>query len=138
MSLKVQSPWMNYAIFKFMQFLGMFCLFILVIKKYSKPLRSLFLEVKISHVASIKLLEKIWCYIALWHNMTTMRMDMVNMWKRQQPHWDEKCQLKAIHGSSMIDEETLTPQGRLKLAPKTTLYIGTAKRLPQNTPATYK
>ena len=36
------------------------------------------------------------------------------MSKRQQPHLDEK----AIHGSSMYDEETLTPLGRLQLVPK--------------------
>ena len=35
-------------------------------------------------------------------------MDLVNKSKRQQPHRDEKCQLKATHGSSMNDEETLT------------------------------
>ena len=42
---------------------------------------------------------------------------MVNMSKRQQPHRDEKCQLKATHahGSLMDDMETLIPQGRLQL-----------------------
>ena len=38
--------------------------------------------------------------------------------KRQQPHRDEKCQLQANHGSSVNDEKTLTPQGKLQLAPK--------------------
>ena len=45
-------------------------------------------------------------------------MDMVDMSKRQQSHWDEKCQLKVNHGSSMNDKKTLTPQGMLQLAPK--------------------
>ena len=35
------------------------------------------------------------------------------------------------HGSSMNVEKTLTPQGMLQLAQKTTLYTGTAKQLPQ-------
>ena len=55
------------------------------------------------------------------------RMEMVNMSKRQQPHWDEKCQLKATYGSSVIDEKTLTPQGRLHLAPKHYTPVGIGK-----------
>ena len=47
--------------------------------------------------------------------VNVMRMEMVNMLKRQQPHQDEQCQLKATHGSSMNDEVTLTPQGKLYL-----------------------
>ena len=43
---------------------------------------------------------------------------MVNMSKRQQHYWDEKCQLKATHGSSLNDEGTFTPLGRLQLAQK--------------------
>ena len=40
-----------------------------------------------------------------------------------------KCQSKAIHWSSMNDEDTLIPQGRLQLAQKTSQYTGTAKEL---------
>ena len=40
------------------------------------------------------------------------------MSKRQQPNRNEKCQFNVIHGSSMNDEEILTPQGKLQLAPK--------------------
>ena len=36
-------------------------------------------------------------------------MDMVNMPKGQQPNRDEKCQLKATHGSSINCKETLKP-----------------------------
>lgn len=39
---------------------------------------------------------------------------MVNMSQRQQPHWDDDCQLKAIHWSLLNEEETLTPHGRLQ------------------------
>ena len=42
---------------------------------------------------------------------------MVNMSNRQQPDRDEKYQLKAIHGSSMNDEETHTTKGKLHLVP---------------------
>lgn len=38
------------------------------------------------------------------------------MSKRQEPHRDEKWQLKAIHLSSMNGEENFTPQIRLHLA----------------------
>ena len=43
-------------------------------------------------------------------------MDILIMSERQQPHQDEKCQLKATHGSSMNEEETLTPHDMLQLA----------------------
>ena len=42
------------------------------------------------------------------------------MLKRLQPHQDEKCLLKATHWSSVNDEETVIPQGRLQLAPNIT------------------
>ena len=45
-------------------------------------------------------------------------MDMVNMSNRHQPQQDEKCQRKASHWSTMNEDETLTSQGRLQLAPK--------------------
>ena len=64
-----------------------------------------------------------------------LKMHVVNM-SNEQPHQDEKCQLKATHGSSMNDEETLTPQVRLQVAPL--LYTGTAKELTQYTPVTRK
>ena len=38
------------------------------------------------------------------------RTVMMNRSMRQQPHRDEKCQLKATHVSSLNDEETLKPQ----------------------------
>lgn len=41
------------------------------------------------------------------------------------PTW--KYQLKATHGSSINDEETLTPLDRLQLAQKITFYIGKTK-----------
>ena len=47
----------------------------------------------------------------------TYKLNIVIMSKRP-PHLDEKCQHKASHVSSMNDEETLTPKGRLQLAPK--------------------
>ena len=43
-------------------------------------------------------------------------MDMGNMSKIQYPYRDEKCLLKATHGSSMNDEKTLTLLGELQLA----------------------
>ena len=52
------------------------------------------------------------------------------MSKKQQPHRDEKCQLKANNGFSMNDEDTLTPRVKLLLAQKTTLNTSTAKKLP--------
>ena len=55
-----------------------------------------------------------------------MRMDIVNISNRQ-PHSDEKCQFKAIHGSSINDTHTT---GQTAAVPKTTLYTGTAKLLP--------
>ena len=45
-------------------------------------------------------------------------MEIVNTTKRQQPHRDEKCQLKATHGSSKNQEEILVPKGLLQLAHK--------------------
>ena len=40
------------------------------------------------------------------------------MSKGHNAHRDDKYQLKAIHGSTMNDEETLIPMGKLQLAPK--------------------
>lgn len=37
-------------------------------------------------------------------------MDMVKISRRQQPHPDEKCQLKVTHGSSMNDIESVNNQ----------------------------
>ena len=36
---------------------------------------------------------------------------MVNMSRKEQPHWDEKIQLKATEKSIMNNEEALTPIG---------------------------
>ena len=44
---------------------------------------------------------------------------MVNLSKKKASHQDEKCQLKATAAfSSLNDKETLTPLGRLQVAPK--------------------
>lgn len=45
-------------------------------------------------------------------------MDVVSMSERQQPHLDEKIQLKATHGPSKNDDETIASQGGLQLAPQ--------------------
>ena len=52
------------------------------------------------------------------HKQYIARMDMVKMSKRQQPIRNDKCQLKAIHGYSMNEEEIFTPKGMLQLAQK--------------------
>ena len=52
---------------------------------------------------------------------------MVNMSKRQQPHRDEKCELKNIHGSKMDDKEITSATGQAAAGPKTTLHTGTGK-----------
>ena len=50
-------------------------------------------------------------------------MGMVKTSRRQQPHWDKKCQLNATDWSSMNKEKTLTLQGTLQLVPKQYMYM---------------
>ena len=48
-------------------------------------------------------------------------MDVVNTittMSKRELHRDEKCQLRATHGSSVNDKETPISQGRIQLAPK--------------------
>ena len=76
------------------------------------------LPVIMSGRLKIKLVWLIW--FAHTYTCTHItRIDMVNtsMSKRQPPPPHEKCQLKATHGSSLKDEETITLQDRQQLAP---------------------
>lgn len=50
--------------------------------------------------------------VSSWHKLYNItRMDIVDVTKEQKPHRDEKCQFKVIHGSSVDNQETFTPQG---------------------------
>ena len=50
-------------------------------------------------------------------------MDMVNMSKRQQPHWDAKCLREATHGSLLNN----VGHNEATACPKITLYTSTEK-----------